>query len=260
MKTKTKRYNYHQSNYKYHRLKIQKEKLEKHNKENLEGMFKTLFNNSDFGELKELVKKMNYQFWDHEKIIKFIDFYEHWDNFQYSKIEIFSYNEYPQILEPLVDQFKKNMKGHIRLKKYPEEYILIINLINKSRRSYYKRRFNESILYLYRAMELITENTLEQKYKINTKKFNPNRLEKVGIDSAIIEKHFKTGNNQLRPSLIQQFKLLNELDDSIGKYYWNNREEIIKIINLRHSSLLVHGTENISQFKQKTFQKLLKNC
>lgn len=54
------------------------------------------------------------------------------------------------------------MKGHIRLKKYPEEYILIINLINKSRRSYYKRRFNESILYLYRAMELITENTLEQ--------------------------------------------------------------------------------------------------
>lgn len=98
MKTKTKRYNYHQSKYKYHRLKIQKEKLEKHNKENLEGMFKTLFNNSDFGELKELVKKMNYQFWDHEKIIKFIDFYEHWDNFQYSKIEIFSYNEYPQIL------------------------------------------------------------------------------------------------------------------------------------------------------------------
>ena len=224
-----------------------------------EEIFKTLFNNNNYHELESLIIYMNYNAYDLKRLKNFLNIYKHWNKFEYDKIKIVKYNNYPEILEPLIKQFENNIEAiKILRKEKPKELMLILDLINKSKRCDIKGEYNESILYLYRSLELITQKRLRTKYGIHSENVDINKLRKYGINDQEINKYYKYNRSNIsKLTLYSQFNLLYSLNDSIGEYYQGNIHDFQDIMNLRHSSLLTHGTSTITHVQYEKFTEII---
>lgn len=235
------------------------EKKIKNYQENQYKICETLFNNGQFKTLKESVKYMGYDPEEMENINRLLDFYYYWDNMNYNKVVSYELRPFPYLFKPINNQYYRNIKGFKKLRKYDREFMLTIDLINKAQRYNQQAKYNESILYLYRACELITHQRLFEEYRINSENIEIHRLLENNLDQTII---MGLGNDTKyhysNLSLKRQFELLFQLDDRIGNFYYLNKADFTDIINIRHSSLLIHGMDRITQLQFEKYDFLVR--
>ena len=229
-------------------------------KKNEEEVFKILFNAGDYKILIQSIQYMNYSPEEQETLYKFIYFYYSWDNTNYKRVIPVTLETVPTIIEPLLEQYHKNVEGWNELERYNREFHIVIDLINKAKRCSLNLRHTESILLLYRACEMIAQLRLKEMYKLDSRKVEIHRLKKLNVDEKLIKDLSNDGKfYYVSLSLRKQLELLCELDDSIGNYYYLHRGDFKNLINLRHQSLLTHGVNRIKNLKNKGYDRHTRN-
>lgn len=240
-------------------IKKIKEKNEKANKD-LTNVFKMLFNNCDFDSMLNMIPMMNFKKNEEEKLREIINLYKNWDLFEYDKLNQYNYQGLPVIFQPIDEQHRENIKALKKLFNKYKDYRLVIDLINNAKRRNEEGKYNEAILQLYRALELSTHLKLKKVYKIDSADVNLKRLEELKINKHFIEylKNFTNSYNNIHLSLKDQLYILKDLNDPMGKFYCNNKELFTDIIEMRHSSLLVHGNTNITVLQYQEYEYIVK--
>ncbi|WP_292473531.1 hypothetical protein [Methanosphaera sp.] len=236
-----------------------KEENEKSNN-NLIKIFRILFNNHDYDSMINMISLMNFKKNEEKKLIAVINFYKDWDLFEYDNIIKYNYQGLPEVFQPINEKHLENLRTLKKICSEYKEYRLVIDLINNAKRRNEEGKYNEAIIQLYRALELATQLKLKKFYKIETDNINLNRLEELKINKHFIEylKKFTNSYNNIHLSLKEQLYILKGLKDPMGKFYWNNQDLFMDIIEMRHSSLLVHGNTNITVIQYQEYEYLVK--
>lgn len=236
-----------------------KEENEKSNN-NLIKIFRILFNNHDYDSMINMISLMNFKKNEEKKLIAVINFYKDWDLFEYDNIIKYNYQGLPEVFQPINEKHLENIRTLKKICSEYKEYRLVIDLINNAKRRNEEGKYNEAIIQLYRALELATQLKLKKFYKIETDNVNLNRLEELKINKHFIEylKKFTNSYNNIHLSLKEQLYILKGLKDPMGKFYWNNQDLFMDIIEMRHSSLLVHGNTNITVIQYQEYEYLVK--
>ncbi|WP_461436620.1 hypothetical protein [Methanosphaera sp.] len=236
-----------------------KEENEKSNN-NLIKIFRILFNNHDYDSMINMISLMNFKKNEEKKLIAVINFYKDWDLFEYDNIIKYNYQGLPEVFQPINEKHLENLRTLKKICSEYKEYRLVIDLINNAKRRNEEGKYNEAIIQLYRALELATQLKLKKFYKIETDNVNLNRLEELKINKHFIEylKKFTNSYNNIHLSLKEQLYILKGLKDPMGKFYWNNQDLFMDIIEMRHSSLLVHGNTNITVIQYQEYEYLVK--
>lgn len=236
-----------------------KEENEKSNN-NLIKIFRILFNNHDYDSMINMISLMNFKNNEEKKLIAVINFYKDWDLFEYDTMIKYDYHGLPDVFQPINEKHLENLRTLKKICSEYKEYRLVIDLINNAKRRNEEGKYNEAIIQLYRALELATQIKLKKVYKIETDNVNLNRLEELKINKHFIEylKNFTNSYNNIHLSLKEQLYILKGLKDPMGKFYWNNQDLFTDIIEMRHSSLLVHGNTNITVIQYQEYEYLVK--
>lgn len=236
-----------------------KEENEKSNN-NLIKIFRILFNNHDYDSMINMISLMNFKKNEEKKLIAVINFYKDWDLFEYDTMIKYDYHGLPDVFQPINEKHLENLRTLKKICSEYKEYRLVIDLINNAKRRNEEGKYNEAIIQLYRALELATQIKLKKVYKIETDNVNLNRLEELKINKHFIEylKNFTNSYNNIHLSLKEQLYILKGLKDPMGKFYWNNQDLFTDIIEMRHSSLLVHGNTNITVIQYQEYEYLVK--
>lgn len=236
-----------------------KEENEKSNN-NLIKIFRILFNNHDYDSMINMISLMNFKKNEEKKLIAVINFYKDWDLFEYDNIIKYNYQGLPEVFQPINEKHLENLRTLKKICSEYKEYRLVIDLINNAKRRNEEGKYNEAIIQLYRALELATQLKLKKFYKIETHNVDLNRLEELKINKHFIEylKKFTNSYNNIHLSLKEQLYILKGLKDPMGKFYWNNQDLFMDIIEMRHSSLLVHGNTNITVIQYQEYEYLVK--
>ncbi|HIH35258.1 MAG TPA: hypothetical protein HA255_02305 [Methanosphaera sp.] len=255
----------------YNYSKIQKmpykdiyiKKMQKDNKKtnnNLIKVFKILFNNYDYDSLINMIPLMNFNKDDENKVRSIIELYKNWDLFEYNELTKYKNIEIPDLFMPIKDEILENIKSLKKISSKYKDYRLVIDLVNNAKRRNEEGKYNESIIQLYRAMELATTIRLNKVYKIDSSNVNLMRLEELNINKHFIDylRNFTNSYNQVHLSLKDQFYILKGLKDPMGKFYWTNQDLFSEIIDMRHSSLFVHGNTNITVLQYQQYEYLVK--
>lgn len=240
-------------------IKKIKEEGEKSSKD-LTKIFKILFNNHDYDSMLNMIPLMNLKKHEEEKLRNIINLYKNWDLFEYDKIVKYKYQGLPKIFQPINEKHLENIRSLKKISTKYKDYRLVIDLINNAKRRNEEGKYNEAVIQLYRAMELATQLRLNKVYKIDTADVSLNRLEELNINKSFINylKNFTNSYNNIHLSLKDQLYILKGLRDPMGKFYWNNQDLFTDIIEMRHSSLLVHGKTNITCLQYQQYEYLVK--
>ena len=231
-------------------------KYRKRNKNYIHESFKILFNNYQFNSAIKLLDFMNLNSQEYNALKYFLEFYKDWDCLNYSLTpEILVTFYETDLISPLVPQFNKN-KNVIRSLRNENDYsFLVIDLINNARRRFEQELYNDSIIRLYRSLELISHVQLTSEYDINPSNINISKVQEYNVPKTEIY-HLKSlaRNNITTLGMKEQYRLLFLLRNPLGKYFYENRETYEEIINIRNTSLLIHGYTNLSSLQYQQYE------
>ncbi len=175
--------------------------------------------------------------------------YSLWDKFDHSSAQ--------EKLKDVKNILRKNygFLGRLNaLKKNEENDVfeyLIADLINNAKRRGKEGRYDDAVARLYRAVEMVAQ------YRLKSLGFDTSDIDMRKIPEKHKEKYNqlkdkKTGKIKL--PLYKSYELLSDIDDEIGKKFYEN-EELQKYLRVRNDSVLAHG---ITPITQELYEKLLK--
>lgn len=105
---------------------------------------------------------------------------------------------------------------------------------------------------MYRSLELIAQIKL-QEYDIDTSDVDLTILKKRGVDYD-----FEPDSKGIvKIGLIQDYNLLNALGDELGKFYIENKDEVLASISSRNNSILAHGLNCQTEKQYIKFRNLV---
>ena len=130
---------------------------------------------------------------------------------------------------------------------------LINNAIGKSE----EYRYDDAIARLYRAFELSAQIRLTS-YNIKSSDVDVSVLLENDVSDEFIKGLEKIKEDgKIRIGLVNDYLLLNELNDDLGKYYIENEKRIKNITVKRNNSILAHGLESKSREDFDEFLELV---
>ena len=226
---------------------------------------KELFNSNRFEAGKTLIEDIVDKK-DNEIYSKLFEAYAAFDNVDYVKanenfdMKEFS-NTWPEIKKQLALNKKAlsimNTKNH-QLKPY---YILA-SLLNNARRRSLESKFDDAIARLYRSLELIGQIRLKTEYDLDSSDIDIDYLKEKGLNEDYLislESIRDKNSGKIKIGLVQNFKLLLNLNDMVGKAYEENEKKIQNVIKFRNLSILAHGLESKSINEYEEFEKIVLN-
>lgn len=174
-----------------------------------------------------------------------VNFKEAFNNFD---CQLFK-NNFPEFSNQLEDN--KNSLDIILGNGLCEEKIkdlyILASIINNAQRRADEKKYDDAIARLYSSFEFIGQSKLKNEYGIDSSDVDIKILENYSIPKKHMDK-YKRIKGKIKLSLERDYRLLNQLDDSLGKYYMNNFNRIRNILETRNHSILAHGinpqTEN----------------
>lgn len=222
---------------------------------------KQLFNYNKFQTAKQVIQEDITLLDTKEAYIQFLDTYDKWDKFQHNNID-------KEALKLNINGIKKQTQSNIKAisiiqnKQHAQRcYYILADLINNARRRYEEAKYDDAIARLYRALELIEQIQLKNKYNIITSDVNLEIIEdKVSIE--YIQKLEQTKEHpkaKIKIGSRKGYELLEQLNDNIGKYYSKHENEYKNILNSRNNSILAHGLTSKTEEDYEIFEKLVMN-
>ena len=178
--------------------------------------------------------------------------YYYFDNVDYKTAQdYFNFKKFTKEWPELKTQFKKNAKSLSFLNRDDElqEYYVLGSLINNARRRAEENKYDDAIARLYRSLELIAQIKLKKEYGIDTSDVDLKIMKEHDVDLDFI---FET-EGTVKTSLIQDYDLLNALNDDLGEFYIKNKDSVLSSISSRNNSILAHG---LNSQTEKQYNKL----
>jgi len=144
------------------------------------------------------------------------------------------------------DDFKEELekrKLSISLNKKSEQYAVVQDMILNAERSAVRGRFDDAVARLYRALEAFAQLRLLLKYGIKTSDVD------IGIVPQDLKEKYerKRRDGKIRLGLMEDYELLSELGDGVGRDFEGRRDELKREIEKRNQSILAHGFKSISE-------------
>jgi len=160
---------------------------------------------------------------------------------------------------PITTDQTNNGEGAEDIKR--EEHRLYDMLANAKRRAILENRYDDAIVRIYSVLEKKAQLELK-KYGIEASNINPILLPK-SIRNEIETKCFNEKKKKIEVGLYNGYKILKAKEEEIeekgvGYRFFENFEKLIKpILNLRNSSIIVHGENPLDE---KKFNSAWVNC
>ena len=137
-------------------------------------------------------------------------------------------------------------------------YRILASLLNNARRRCEEHKYDDAIARLYRSLELIAQIQLKIQYGLNSSNINVDSLRSRNISNEYIVELENSKDNvsgEIKLGLAQDFDLLYQLDDELGKFYHENKNEIRDCIIFRNKSILAHGLTSQSKENYHNLEK-----
>lgn len=190
--------------------------------------------------------------------------YDFWDRFQHEESKRYLFKSLDVLLALSAEKIE--LKNLVRLleenlnflqellsSKKPSIFYFLDLLANAKRRAELEQKFDDALARLYRALEVLGQLELKEKYEIETSNVNESSIPEEVREELIIKYQDKK-DGKIKIPLYASFRLLNELGNDLGKEFVKAYDkEIRPVLDLRNSSILAHGFNPI---KKETFEKL----
>jgi len=208
-----------------------------------------LFDNYRYESAEQILNTIiNYENKEGLKIL--IQAYGAWDKFDHqTALDYFDkirFNDFPEIQDQLVKNIcvLRNINNE---KSRDKCYYILASLLNNAHRRFEECRFDDGIARLYRSLELIGQIKLKD-YGLVSSNLDINLL-KYEYPHVNIEYYEtkKTMDGKIKLGLVEDYKLLQSLDDEIGTYFMSNFKAYQNFLLNRNKSILAHGLENKSE-------------
>jgi CRISPR-associated protein (TIGR02710 family) len=168
--------------------------------------------------------------------------FEAWDRFDHTAAmtSLKNYRQYPEIdsrlafLQKVIDS-RKEIADNVQLKLSAERhgYEVVQDLLLNAERRATQNRYDDAVGRLYRALELLAQVRLWQKYRVRTGDLDISKL------PADIRNKYE---NHDELGLFKSYVLLTQMkSEPIGKLYQQHKENIKQVLRKRNDSLFAHG-------------------
>ena len=182
-----------------------------------------------------------------------------WDKFEHEKAL--------ELLQPYGENFSDYIiiLKRILRKTKATGYELVGDLLNNAERKSMQKHYDDAIARLYRATELFAQIRIEK-----TKGYKLGKLTLKELEKELRPEYSKymMENDKLLLGLREDYELLYEMKDDIGKEFKENEGSLLNALNYRNSSILAHGitpleeedynlvSENLKGFILKAAKKI----
>ncbi|MGY4707268.1 TIGR02710 family CRISPR-associated CARF protein [Candidatus Bipolaricaulota sp. J31] len=167
-----------------------------------------------------------------------------WDKFQHSRAL--------EVLEPCAKLCPQNV-AFLRalVQGKPTAYVKVWDLLRNAERRAEQGKYDDAVMRLYRAIELLAQIRLQDAYNLHTGNITLEKLpEPIRSEfdkrKAMLDKQ----GRKLTAGLVDSYRILASYGDPLGKLYaekWHAK--IQDLLGMRNSSILAHGTEPIGKEK-----------
>ena len=229
---------------------------------------KDLFNSNRFESGKLLVDVLVDTNRDKDVYSKLFDTYYYFDSVNHEKaFETFDVGEFQKVWPELAKQFQLNIKAlnimntfNQNSSKGPVEhelkkYYMLASILNNARRRRNENKFDDAVARLYRSLELIAQIRLSKVYGINSSCIDIDILRENNVDEDYLGN--LDSSKDIKFGLTADYELLAKLNDSLGEFYLNNREQIRNVLKFRNNSILAHGFESCSKKEYDEFRGIV---
>lgn len=127
----------------------------------------------------------------------------------------------------------------------------VADLLNNAERRAFEGKFDDAVARVYRAVEMLGQYRLQEKYEINSGSADLQKLSDEELESLHLDGRRK---EPAKIALVQVFRLLAGRKDKIGLTYEKNKKLYFLLTN-RNSSILAHGNKPI---REPDYNDLLK--
>lgn len=193
-----------------------------------------------------------------EYMNQLIDLYDNWDKFNHPEFKLNTKN---QLVEDLKEQLKKNAKalGRINSENHKLKcYYILADLINNARRRFEEEKYDDAVARLYRCLELIAQIRLQQEYGQKTKNIDVDKLKNYKLEkNYMMELEDRANRGSILFGVAEDYKLLNNLDDDLGRKYYQKEKIYQKNLKERNQSILAHGIKSTSKERYIEFEELV---
>lgn len=159
-----------------------------------------------------------------------------------------------------VKQAHGNLKKIISLSKKSKTVCkpLIEDLFANAERRYKEGKIDDAILRLYRIVEMAAQERLSTKFDLDTSNID---LEKVpaGYRAKLVINNKDRKENKIKTGLLASYTLLDKLNDSLGKSYFDKQKQFLSIQSARNFSYLAHGIQSSKSDTYISLKKFLVN-
>jgi CRISPR-associated protein (TIGR02710 family) len=173
--------------------------------------------------------------------------FEAWDRFDHATAmtALKNYRQYPEIesrvvfLQKVIDS-RKEIDENVQLKLSAERhgYEIVQDLLLNADRRATQDRYDDAVGRLYRALELLAQVRLWQKYRIRTGNLDISKL------PADIRNSY---HNHDELGLVKSYNLLTQIKlEPIGRLYQQHKQDIEEVLKKRNDSLFAHGFSTIT--------------
>ncbi len=229
-----------------------------------------LFNQYQFKAAKNLTDSILERSTKHKTVFKklgvLIDGYHKWDLFSHQEAkECFKkakLEESAEIEDMVIQSFAKasakcmSFLEELVINDKKPRYSLILDMYANAERRFKEGKIDDAILRLYRLIEMMAQERLMTKYNINTSDVIKDSIPDIlKADFIANYKNHRTGKIEIPQTA--SFKLLNELNDNLGKIFKTNESRFLKIQSSRNYSYLAHGLECANERTYLSFREFI---
>lgn len=161
----------------------------------------------------------------------------------------FFYDQAQEILQPVANLWPEGMQVLAAIRKSGSKtnlgYVAVADLVGNAQRRAEQGRFDDAVLRLYRAVELLAQLRLKLNYDLDTADLDLSRLpEKLVSEFA----KRKEATGKAWAGFLEAFLILHGLNDPLGNLYHQGWKERLKDLQqIRNSSFLEHGLNCASE-------------
>lgn len=197
--------------------------------------------------------------------------FSHWDGFDYRQawnklqeakkaLEMAALFGGPPGLNALLAALKNNLLFLEKIAMGSQEIKqeLFLDLLgNAQRQAQFGQKYEDAVVRLYRAMEVLAQVALSKK-GIRTAAADSSRLPDA-IREDFIKKYTSPLDNKIKIGAIGAYQLLKALGDERGKLFDKQWNGLKSLLEARHNSVLGHGFLSIPRERyQQLFDSILK--
>ncbi len=167
-----------------------------------------------------------------QKLVTLSRGFDAWDRFDHQRAY--------EILDPYRGdigeqwRFLKTLLG----KTFATGYEAVLDLINNAERRAERKRFDDAVARLYRALEMFAQIRLKKREP----SLDSSDLNLMFLPESIRSK-YEGRTGKIKLGLVEDYELLLELDDPLGKVFELYRNQLLDILKTRNESILAHGSK-----------------